>query len=234
VSTRLLWPLAFVAASTIASITGTASAQEESPPAVPPARNAIEIGIAGGYAQGLGSFTRVAGDGVSDTAGPGAGFSLDLGIRMTERWMFGFYGGYGQFQRSDFVAAGSSVRSYEAGVQGQLHFDPGARVDPWIGLGFGYRIHVVSPDIGRDYLRHGLQLGRVRIGLDYRVSRAVSLGPVLGGDVTMIVSERPPGGSTRAIESDDLASAFFLFGGLQGRFDIIDDTPARPAYARIR
>ncbi len=208
-----------------------ATAQEVPERRIPAARGVAEIGIGAGYSQGVGNFTRVPGDAVSDTGGPGAAVELDVGARITERWMLGVYGSYGQFQRSDLLSSGTSVRSATGGLQGQFHFDPSAMVDPWVSIGAGYRIHIASPDLGEDYLRHGIQLVRLRFGVDYRVSRMIALGPVLGGDVTMVVSQRPPGQDHLAIESANLGNALFFFGGLQGRFDAVSEPEPR-AYAK--
>lgn len=233
-STPLSVAAAVGAAFTLASALApsNATAQEVPERRIPAARNAVEIGIGAGYSQGVGNFTRVPGDAVSDTGGPGAAVELDVGARLTERWMFGVYGSYGQFQRSDLLASGTSVRSATGGLQGQYHFDPNAMVDPWVSLGAGYRFHVTSPDLGEDYLRHGLQLARIRFGVDYRVSRMVAVGPVLGGDVTMVISQRPPGQESLAIESANLGNALFFFGGLQGRFDAVDEVPPERSYAK--
>jgi hypothetical protein len=229
---RSAGPLAPIVVSMLLGGAGTARAAEVPERAPGPApRGAFELGIAAGFSQGTGKFSRAPGDAVNDTARAGGAVDLEAGIRLAPHVSIGAYGGYAQFARSQLIAAGTQVRSMTFGVQGQYHFDPDARLDPWIGLGAGYRVHAVSPDRGPDYLRHGLTLARVRVGIDWRLSRAVAIGPVLGADLNLFMWQRPAGGETVRLDAEYYGIAPFFFGGLAGRFDAISGRAERTGSA---
>ncbi len=203
----------------------TASAQETiTPKEIDAPKKALELGIGVGYAQGTGEIQRLADERVSDIAGPGTEAALDVGWRFNRRWMVGGYGTFGYFRTPDStpsVGSDITVRGVSTGVQGQYHILPMRRWDPWIGFGFGYRGIYSSPQDGPVTSRHGIQLVRVRLGVDARVNRSVALGPVVGMDATMFTGIHDAGQSgTSRIASDEITVAPFFFAGLAGRFDI--------------
>jgi hypothetical protein len=76
---------------------------------------------------------------------------------------------------------------------------------------------VPSPGGGPIGLNHGLELGRVRVGLDMRVSREVAIAPVIGADATMFLWQ-DIGGSVSAIGTPTVST--FVFAGIQGRLGV--------------
>ena len=72
---------------------------------------------------------------------------------------------------------------YRLGLEAQLSLLPAGRVDPYVGLGAGVETSGVSGTRGGTTVLSvgltGLELARVTVGADYRVSRTVGIGPFL-------------------------------------------------------
>ncbi len=105
------------------------------------------------------------------------------------------------------------------GVQGQFHVQPLAALDPWVGLGFGWRGLWIDHGMGTHAMQ-GLDLVRLQVGVDYRVSPRFSIAPVLGVTATEFLKEKRPGATSYANVSDRKVSTF-VFAGLSGRMDIL-------------
>jgi len=207
-------------AAFITAIAGGAFAQETLNVPVDAPRNAAEIGIGLGYSQPTGNLTNGGSD-ISDIARAGGEVNAEVGYRIDARWLVGLYGGYGQYH----APGGTShdiVNSANAGVQAQYHIMPFNVADPWVSLGVGYRGFFNTPQGTPTSAWHGLQLARVRVGADYRVSETVAMGPVVGMDLTMFTSEHIPGNpnTVEAVGGNNLTVTPFFFAGLQGKFDI--------------
>ena len=65
----------------------------------------------------------------------------------------------------------------------------------------------------------GLELARLQVGVDYRVSEDVSLAPVIGGSLNMFVSQDSPMTSDYNEISDKKVN-FVGYAGIAGRFDV--------------
>jgi hypothetical protein len=180
--------------------------------------NAFELSAGTGYTQGFGSLQ--SGVGMPSVATPGVAFDLGLGYRIDHRLMVGWQGEYAELT----AERTNTARAFTSGVALQYHMNPMQRVDPWVEVGVGYRFMVEDPGVGPTLLTHGLQLARVRLGLDFRADEAVSLGPVIGADATMFLFQDFPNVATNI--SDPTVSTF-VFAGLQGRFDIGQNTRTR-------
>jgi hypothetical protein len=216
--THVKWMLPALVA--VGLCAGSAAAQETMPKATADApKKAVEIGLGMGYSQGAG-YVVESGERVSDIAGPGGEAALDVGWRFNERWLVGGYSSFGYFNTPDGVGNDVTVRGVSAGAQGQYHIRPFGRWDPWVGFGIGYRGLYSAPNDGPVDSRHGIQLARIRIGVDIRPTRSFALGPVLGFDATMFTGTHSAGTSfTSRIGREDLAISPFVFFGVQGRFD---------------
>ncbi len=193
------------------SIGCVASADEP----LPPTEGGLELSLGFGYGRGLGPV----GAGVPTMQGfsRGGGTAvLDLGWRVNGRWMAGTYGEFGLFEANESDT--TSSRSAALGIQGQFHVMPERRYDPWIGLGFGWRGYWADRHSGK-YKLQGLDLVRVRVGVDSRVSQTLAIGPVVGMTVTQFLSASP-GGSRGYSDVTDRKINTFFFGGLAGRFSL--------------
>ncbi len=196
------------------SMGGATFAQDSQDPA--PAARGLELSLALGYGKGVGPV----GAGVptvqrlGDAGGTAA---LDFGWRLNPRWMVGAYGEFGVFA-GNVAEIADGARTAAAGVQGQFHVMPERRYDPWIGLGFGWRGYWADTN-GGTYGLQGLDLARLRLGVDYRLSPGVAMGPVFGVTVTQFLSAKPTGSGSYSDVNDRKINTFF-FGGLAGRFSL--------------
>lgn len=183
---------------------------EPAPKRIAAPQNALELSFGTGYTQGFGSLS--GGVGFPSVISAGVGFDIGIGYRINARWGVLWTGGYQEFtpERSD--AAGGVTSS----VSVQYHFAPTHQIDPWVDLGAGYRLLWEIPVFGPTLQSHGLQLARVRVGLDIRVDEQIALGPVIGADATIFRWQDVPYFSDYI---DDQRVSTFIFAGLQGRFD---------------
>ncbi len=200
-------------------------------------KNSFELGVGAGYSQGTGQIVDV-GERVSDIARAGGEGQLDIGWRFTENWFVGGYGSFGYFRQGANAPADVNTYGVTGGVQGQYHFRPLRRWDPWVGFGAGYRGIFQRRDVGGTESRHGIQLMRFRFGVDLRASPGVALGPQVGIDATMFTGiDRIGTSGVERIDTDNLSISTFFFAGIGGRFDFNTDhiqketaRTARPAY----
>ena len=188
--------------------------------------DAFEITIAQGISQGFGTGAQ---EGVSmrDLGGLGPSLQLGLGYRIDPRFMVGVYVEGARYSGSSAMPDGTDSFSAAFGVQGQYHFRPFSKIDPWIGAGIGYRSYWVDrPNTSHETLQ-GLEVLRLRVGADYRISPSTSIGPVVGGTLSVFTTTEPVGEATSQ-SIDDPGVSGFLFVGLQGRFDIGGERVEKP------
>lgn len=186
--------------------------------AVPAARNALEIGVATGYAQGGGELGGTMGN-LEDIAGPGAAVELALGYRLIPHLSLGAYGSFSTSQHGDSIDSNTDVLGATAGIEAIGHFRPDRAVDPWISLGTGWRGLWLNPASGKVTSLQGLDLARLQLGVDYRLSKNVAIAPVIGGSLSMFVSQ-DNAMTTDLTEIQDKKVNFTGFAGLSGRFDL--------------
>ena len=186
--------------------------------AVVPVRNALEIGVGTGYSQGAGKLGGNMGS-LEDVSGPGGLVELDLGYRIIPELSIGAYGTFSKFQRGDDLANDTDVLGATAGIQAVWHFRPDRSVDPFVSLGGGWKGLWLDPGTGKTTSLQGLELARLQLGADYRVSKDVAIAPVIGGSLSMFLSQDTPM-TADLTEINDKEVAFTGFAGLSGRFDL--------------
>lgn len=184
---------------------------------------ALELGVATGYARGHGPAAGGMMPELQDLAGNGGAVRLDAGWRIDPRWMAGTYLEVGRLASGEQGTEG--MTSVAAGIQGQLHLAPTARLDPWIGVGIGWRGLWLEHAAGT-HVMQGVDLARLQIGLDTRVSDRLAIAPTVGLAITELLSEKRPRASGSS-DIEDRKTGHFLFAGLQGRFDVLGGTAAR-------
>jgi hypothetical protein len=210
---------------------GAASAQEkdratsDAPRSLDAATHSVELTVGTGYAQGFGNVGSSQ-PSLTDLGVAGGAVQVGAGYRLIPQLTLGMYGTGAMFARGDQVDPSARLYSASAGVQADWHFLPAGReFDPWIGLGTGWRGYWAHSDQGTTSLQ-GLELARLEFGVDYRIDRAVAISPVVGADLsTFLTQSTPANDSFHNVASPELNT--FVFGGIQGRFDI--PTQARPA-----
>ena len=217
-----------VATSTATSLAGAQAREGERPAYVSPLgapRDALELSLASGYAQGFGSLQ--SGVGLPSVATGGLALDLGIGYRIDPTWAVLWGGEYQALspERTD------QAQGFSSSIAAQVHFRPAQRLDPWAEAGAGYRFLWESPTDGPTLRTHGFQLARVRVGLDWRADRHVALGPVVGADVNLFLFQDFGGNASNIPEPR--ASSFF-FAGVQGRIDIGGGSAASRALAARR
>jgi hypothetical protein len=192
-----------------------------SAPAVPAVTRALEIGVAGGYAQGAGD---VGSDlsAVDELAGAGGSGELQLGYRVIPRLTLGVYGAFSGYAQGDEIDGSTDVLGATAGIRADYHILPAATLDPWVSLSTGWRGLWLTPDTGKNTSLQGFEIARLQIGLDYRITPEVAIAPVLGASVSMFTQQDGPGQSGYQDIDDPKANVFF-FAGLLARFDVLGD-----------
>jgi hypothetical protein len=206
-------------------IPAIAVAQPESPDTttgfdhhVPAVQNAFEIGVATGYSQGGGKLGGNMGN-LEDVSGPGGVVEVELGYRVLPYLSLGAYGTFSKYQRGDSIDSNTDVLGATAGLQGVVHFRPDTSIDPWVSLGTGWKGLWLDPSSGKTTSLQGLELARLQLGVDYRVSKDVAIAPVIGGSLSMFLSQ-DSAMTTDLTEITDKKVNFTGFAGLAGRFDI--------------
>ena len=193
--------------------------------------NAFEIGLQGGYTQPFGDVERNRSFG--DISNAGGAVALDLGYRFTPYVSLSILSQYHEQVVNRNVVGESDLRGFAGTIQGTFHFMPYGGLDPYLTLGAGYRVLWEGiPGDDNDVLTHGFQLARAMVGVDFRVSDSVALGPVAGADLNLFLWERD-GATTETREIDDPRPSTFVFAGLSARFDIggrrVSDEPTYTA-----
>jgi hypothetical protein len=181
--------------------------------------NALEIGIATGYSQPFGRLSGRQAATLTDTTSAGGAVEFDLGYRLSPHLMVGAYGSGAAYGLGSAVLDGSNIYSAAAGVHANWHFRPFELVDPWVGMGSGWRgLWVRQPDSSVDS-SHGFDVVRAQVGVDFRAAPQVRISPLIGTTLTTFLTREAAGSSTWQNVSDPRVSTF-LFAGVAGRFDI--------------
>jgi outer membrane protein W len=179
------------------------------------ADSAFEITLGGGYAQGFGDI----GAGkrrVQDLSQAGGEIQLGLGYRINPNLMVGAYGSGGYYSTADYTS-GANIYTATAGLQANYHFLPSNDWDPWVGLGAGWRGMWIDHN-GTDSL-HGLDLARITAGVDYRVSSEFAVSPYVGAGLTTFLTQKAANQQEfNNVQGPDVN--VWIFGGIQGRFDL--------------
>jgi len=185
---------------------------------VAPVTRSLELGLGAGYSQGGGKLGGTMGN-LEDISGAGGLVELDLGYRIVPQLSLGVYGTFSKLQKGDHVAGNADVLGATAGVQAVLHLRADRSIDPWVSLGAGWKALWVDPVNSATSSLQGLELARLQIGADYRVSKDVAIAPVIGASLSMFISEDNQMTSSLT-EIQDKKVNFTGFAGLAGRFGV--------------
>jgi hypothetical protein len=185
--------------------------------AVAPTPRALEIAIGGGYTQGAGGAGGVGA--IEDVSGAGGGPEVQVGVRMTPRFSVGAYGTLARFRHGDAMADGSRAYGATAGVEAILHARPTRSFDPWISVGAGWRGLWISPNNAATTTAHGVELLRVQLGVDYRITPAFAIAPVIGASASLFLVDNT-GMTADFTALHDNRLNLYGYTGLAGRFDL--------------
>lgn len=184
---------------------------------VPPTRAPFEIGLAGGYTQGAGGAGLIGN--IEDVAGPGGTVELQLGFRAGTRFGAGVYGAVARFRHGDAISDGSRAYGATAGVQAVWHSSDARSIDPWVSVGAGWRGLWINRVGAPPSSMQGIELLRLQLGIDYRLSAHLAVAPVISASLSMFLVEN-------AVMPDDFTPVqdkrlnLYGFAGVLGRFDL--------------
>jgi hypothetical protein len=186
---------------------------------VAPPSNALEIAVGTGYSQGAGPIAGGMANHLEDLTGPGGAVELDLGYRINPMLSIGGFGTLAKYATGTVADDGQDNYSATAGIQAIAHIRPDRSVDPWLSLGTGWKGLWISPEEGKTTSLQGLELARLQLGIDYRITRDVAIAPVIGGSLDMFLQESSP--MTSGYTDLQTKKANFTgFAGVAGRFDV--------------
>jgi len=183
---------------------------------VAPTGTSLEIALGGGYTQGAGGAGS-AGE-LEDLTGAGGTAEVQLGLRVTPTFSIAGYGTLARFQAGEAVIRGGRVHAATAGLQATWHGRESRSIDPWISVGAGWRGLWLSPKDAASSSAHGVELLRVQLGVDYRISPSVAVTPVVGVSASVFLVEH--GAMPELSSIADKKLNLYGFTGLLGRFDL--------------
>jgi hypothetical protein len=177
---------------------------------------ALELVVGGGYTQGAGG-AGAAGD-VQDVTGAGGGIELGVGARLSPGFGAGLYGTLARFQRGDAIGEGGRAHAATIGLQATWHARTARSLGPWVSLGAGWRALRLAPQDGPTSSVHGVEVVRLRLGMDYRFSRRLAITPALGASMTVFVAEGTAMTDLMSLQGNRVS--VYAFTGVLGRFDL--------------
>lgn len=185
---------------------------------MPAISNALEIAIGGGYMRSAGDIGRGMAS-VDELTEDGGGAELSVGYRMTPNLAIGMYGTLSGYDVGDKAAPTTDLAiGATLGVKADWHFRPTMTIDPWVSIGAGWRGLWLGNDAETERALHGIEMTRVQLGVDYRISPTFALAPYMGASAAMFLAE-----DTMATSGYDKISSneinWSFTAGLLGRFD---------------
>jgi hypothetical protein len=214
--------MGFVLAAALVSVAAPAYAQSATEGEIVTApmrapRKAFELQIDTGYSQGFGALYK--NRPMRDVAGPGLALGLGLGYRATSVFSVELTGEFQGLSRSLEQPEGTMIRGGAVGIATTFHAASHERADPWVSLGAGYRLlGEVLPGSAPNTLTHGIELGKLQVGIDLRPTDSVAIAPTVGADLDMFMWRNSSG--ARTADLTERALSGFVFAGVRGRFDM--------------
>lgn len=201
--------LLLAATSVAQAETQTVSAAAEVAPTT-----GLEVSLALNGTEGTGDLAP--GMQFDDVADHGMGLDLGVGYRLTPNLLVG---GYATFTGHGTDRDDTGAVTMAIGAKADWHFRPSSRLDPWVSVGTG--IKMMGIEVGdRDQALTGLELAKVQVGLDYRISPRFAIGPVIGTSATVYRTQYDDAMSDNARDIDDKSVNWTITAGVLGRFDV--------------
>jgi hypothetical protein len=162
-------------------------------------------------------------------------FWADIGYRINPRW---YVGGYFQFaiagtagdvcnRAANGGSCSSSGTDIRFGALARYAFPPGKKnLSPWIGVSTGYEIASMSTTAGSntsDTSVKGWEFIGLHLGVDYRPTPELSIGPMIMASFGQYQSYSSSGSNNGASNSGDFNNTAlheWIFLGLRGQYDL--------------
>jgi len=157
--------------------------------------------------------------GLNELVAGGIPLWLDVGYRLFPSLYVGVYLDYAFLFEASNVCTGGDTCSFHRlrfGAMGAYHLAPGGKLDPWGGLGIGYES--VAGTVGSsDFSNKGLELFNAQIGVDYKFTPNIRVGPFVAFSLGEFMS------ATNGSKSNSIPDKGFhewLTIGLRGAYDL--------------
>ena len=223
----------------VVMMAAAAFAQEPNMPATGPTGSGpselsgIELGVRVGYGLPLGTAYGVAGFSntkMSDLISGMIPFWADVGYRIDPNWYVGGFFQFGLGFVPSSVCSGitCSENDLRFGLDVHYHFLPAGTFDPWVGIGAGYEIFNLNASsilgVSGSASTNGWEFGNAQLGLDYKFSPEVDVGPFVTFTVAQFAntSASVQGVSVSQSIANKTIHEWFIFG-LRGVFDLTLD-----------
>ena len=181
-------------------------------------KNALELNIGQGFSQGFGEPASQS-ESLAELSRGGMSLQLGIGYRLNPHWMIGSYAEGSRYFKKSGAPDGTVAYGAGFGMQVQYHVLPFSQIDPWIGLGGGWRGYWLDVGNAGHESLYGFDIVRLRIGADYKLGPSTSIGPMLGATMTVFDSVRTlESASNESTKNPEIST--FVFAGFQGRFEI--------------
>lgn len=185
---------------------------------VPAPSDAFELGVSASYTQPFGELA--SGENIAKMLDAGAAFWIDLGYRIDPRVSIGTSLLFHESSPDTAMGVGNSFHGTSATVSLTYHALPHDAIDPYVSAGTGYRVLVSAlRGANNDLTTHGPQLGRLLVGVDFRTSVSVAMGPFLGADVSAFLWQANEANGQHVTIRAPSAHTF-IYAGFGARFDV--------------
>lgn len=157
-----------------------AAVAEEAEPG--PSPTGLRLGLRTGFARPLGLAFNGSGA-LTDTIHGYVPLRFDVGLRLFDHFYVGALVQHAVVLPDACVGDLSCTgRDTRIGVLAAFHLRPRKLVDPWVGFGFGYEILSSKRSTSSTKLElhaKGIELFDAELGVDFRPSRGLRVGPVV-------------------------------------------------------
>lgn len=184
----------------------------------------IALGLRLGYGLPMGSAIGGGDAKLSELVASQIPIQLDIGYWVIPNLLVGVYGQYAFGVLANDVskgcdALGTDCRAFgmRLGLQGQYHFLPSERLNPWVGLGIGYEWNELSAAAGVDVNYHGFEFAMLQAGVDFGVTRRLGLGPFVSFSIGQYSSAAS---GEQDLEIRESAAHEWLTLGARGTFTL--------------
>jgi opacity protein-like surface antigen len=200
-------------------------------PTIPSAARGFQAALRSGVQLPWGDASDLQGDELAARYGWQVPLLLDAGFKLRKPVFLGLYAGMGYGLVGDgneaeaacrAPGASCNVLSYQLGVQGQYHFGPSDRLNPWLGVGFGYemvRQSLSSGTYSETQRSSGVTLLKLSFGIDYRSS--FGFGPFVEASAGRYEATRTEVGGSRVHEGPVDPSAWHGFLTIGARLVVL-------------
>lgn len=195
-----------------------------------PADGKFVLGARLGYGIAMGDA--IEDDKLSDAVSGHIPIWLDLGYMVTPNIMVGLYGAYGfgilgsdLSDACDLTNVDCSVSMFRFGLQGQYHFSPAEKLDPWVGLGIGYEWLMATAPAGleatQDVTVRGFEFVNLQGGADFKLAPNFGLGPFLSFSLGQYSNRKSEAnGVSQSSDIEETAMHEWLTIGVRGAFTL--------------